>query len=154
MVTPLQIDSFTRDQWQEFDALAIARLAPLAYDDCYQPRIYVGLDSISQTVPALSQVQYGMHVQPGSLIYCVYMGSGFSATPNWSIQVTDENMGLTFFSDPVAAAFLGNFKGSNYPSLFRAPRPVIGEGLFTVEVWNQLSTAQTIVPLFGVLEVK
>lgn len=154
MVTPLQIDSYTRDLDGEYDAYAIAQLAPLAYDSCYRPRLVVGLDSQSQLVAASSSVQYGMHVQPGSLIYGMVVGSDYGPAANWSMWVTDLNMGLHMTSDPIAQTFLVNFKGNNYPYLFRAPRPVVGDGSFLVEVWNQLTTPQFISPVFGVLEVR
>lgn len=154
MVTPLQLDSYTRDQWQEFDALAIAQIAPLAYDDCYRPKIYVGLDSGSQNVLQSAYASFGMHIQPGSLVYGFGMGSQYGSTPQWSVQVSDEATGIPFFSDPVSQAFLSNSKGQNYPYLLRAPRPVVGDGLFLVEVWNQQPNSQWIVPLFFVLEVR
>lgn len=153
MVTPLQIDAYTRDQWQEFDALAIAQIAPLAYSDCYRPRLYIGLDKAEWLVDGAGAPQFGMHIQPGSLICGVYVGANFTASPSWMMQVTDESMGLDFFSDPISQAFLSNQKGRNYPYLFSAPRPVVGDGLFTVSLWNQLNTPQLIVPVFGVLEV-
>lgn len=157
MVSPLQIDSYTRDQWQEFDALAIAQLAPVAYDPCYQPRLYVGLDSIAQTIPSQADSGYStymMHVQPGSLMYGIQTDAIYGPQPAWMMQITDLAMGLTFFSDPVSQAFLANSKGPNYPYLFRHPRPVVGAGLFKVEVWNQLDGSQIVVPVFPVLEVK
>lgn len=157
MITPLQIDPYTRDLWQECDALALAQLAPLAYDDCYRPRMYLGLDSIAQEIPALSAGGYssfGLHIQPGSLIYGLVVGSDYGPQAQWSIQVTDYAMGLMFWSDPISAAFLAQPKPGNYPNLLKHPRPVVGDGLFRVEVWNQLSAAQTVTPVFCVLEVK
>ena len=157
MITPLQIDPYTRDLWQEFDALAIAQLAPLAYDDCYRPRFYMGLDTLAQQVPSQSTGGYsavGLHIQPGSLIYGLVVNSNYNASAQWSIQVTDMAMGLTFWSDPISAAFLSQPKPGNYPNLLRHPRPVIGDGLYRVEVWNQLQTSQIVTPVFCVLEVK
>lgn len=157
MISPLQIDSYTRDQWQEFDALAIAQLAPVAYDSCYRPRLYVALDSIAQMLPTQANggyVSYKMHVLPGSLMYGIQIDGVYGTQPAWMMQITDEAMGLKLFSDPVSQAFLANSKGPNYPYLFRHPRPVVGEGSFKVEVWNQLDDSQSVVPVFAVLEVK
>ena len=153
MVTPLQIDSFTRDIWNEFDALAIAQLAPLAYDDCYKPRVYVGLDSDAQAVAALGYSSFGLQISPGSLIYGFYMGIPVVPSP-WNFQMTDMSLGRSLFSDPVSQIFLSNLKGLAYPWLFCAPYPVVGSGMFLVEVWSQLATVQTVVPLIGVLEAR
>jgi hypothetical protein len=153
MVTPLQIDSFTRDLWNEFDALAIAQLAPLAFDDCYKPRIYVGLDSDAQSVAALGYSSFGLQVTPGSLIYGFYMGTPVIPSP-WNFQMTDMSLGRSLFSDPVSQIFLSNLKGPAYPWLLCAPYPVVGSGMFLVEVWSQLATTQSVIPLIGVLEAR
>jgi hypothetical protein len=158
MVTPLQIDSYTRDLWNDWDALAIAQLAPVVNDPCYKPKIYVGLDSLSQTIPALGYVSYGMQITPGSLIYGFYMGA---TSQSFTIQVTDMSTGIPFWSSPISDGFLVNQKGNDqnnsdspvYPNLMSTPRPVVGSGVFLVEVWNQTSSNLVVVPLFGVLEV-
>lgn len=157
MITPLQIDPYTRDLWQEYDALAIAQIAPLAYDDCYAPRLYVGLDTIAQQIPSLQNggySTYGLHIQPGCLIFGIYVQSIYETSAQFSIQVTDLNIGLPKWSDPISAAFLEQPKPGNYPALYRHPHPVVGKGSFRVEVWNQQSAAQMVVPVFGVLEPK
>jgi hypothetical protein len=153
MVTPLQIDSFTRDLWNEFDALAIAQLAPLAFDDCYKPRIYVGLDSDAQSIAALGYSSFGLQITPGSLIYGFYMGIPVFPSP-WNFQMTDMSLGRSLFSDPVSQIFLANLKGLAYPWLLCAPYPVVGSGMFLVEVWSQLATTQSVIPLIGVLEAR
>jgi hypothetical protein len=157
MITPLQIDSYTRDLWSEFDALVIAQLAPLAYDPCYRPRVYVGLDIDAQFVPALEQRSYGLRIPTGSLIYGFYQGLPITPSP-WNIQITDLSLDdangrpKTLWSAPVSQNFLANSKGPAYPNLRCAPHPVTGRGEFLVEVWSQLSTSQFVVPLIGVLE--
>lgn len=159
MITPLQIDSYTRDMWSEFDALAIAQLAPLAYDPCYRPRVYVGLDIDAQFVPAREYRSYGLRIPRGSLIYGFYCGTPVTPSP-WNIQITDLSLDdangrpCTFWSSPVSQNFVSNQKGPNYPNLRPAPHPVTGNGNFLVEVWSQLDTDQWIVPLIGVLERK
>jgi hypothetical protein len=153
MVTPLQIDSFTRDIWNEFDALAIAQLAPLAYDDCYKPRIYVGLDSDAQPIGPLGYSSFGLQMTPGSLIYGFYMGIPVVPSP-WNFQLTDLSLGRGLFSAPVSQNLIGNLKGLAYPWLLCGPYPVVGSGMFLVEVWSQLATTQNVVPLIGVLEAR
>jgi hypothetical protein len=153
MVTPLQIDPYTRDTWNEFDALVIAQLAPLAYDKCYRPKLYVGLDTDAQTVPALGYSSFGLQITPGSLIYGFHMGVPVYPSP-WTFQLTDTALGRSLWTDPVSQNFLSNLKGLNYPNLLCAPYPVVGSGVFLVEVWNQLASSQVIIPLIGVFEVR
>lgn len=149
MVTPLQIDPYTRDIWGEFDALAIAQIAPLAYDKCYKPKLYVGLDSDAQQVEAQGYSSFGLQVLPGSLLYGFYFGAPVYPSP-FMFQLTDLSLGRSLFSDPVSQAFLANPK-PGYPRLLCAPYPVVGTGVFLVEVWNQLDEPQVIVPLIGAL---
>jgi hypothetical protein len=158
MITPLQIDSYTRDLWSEFDALMIAQLAPLAYDPCYRPRVYVGLDIDAQFIPASDPYrEYGLRIPAGSLIYGFYNGLPVTPSP-WNIQITDLSMDdengrpSTFWSMPVSQNFVANSKGPAYPNFLPAPRPVTGRGQFLVQVWSQLATDQFVVPLIGVLE--
>lgn len=157
MVTPLQIDTFTRDLWGNFDPLAIAQLAPLVASACYKPKIYVGLDTLSQSIPANGYASYGLNITPGSLIYGFYMGLPQDPSP-WNIQITDTARGKKLWTSPVSQVFLSSNGGgtgeeANYPCLLEAPYPVIGKGVFQVEVWNQLAATQSVVPLIGVMEL-
>jgi hypothetical protein len=152
MVTPLQIDSYTRDLWQEYDALAIAQLAPLAYDKCYKPKIIVCLDTQSQTVPALGYAQAGIRIRPGSIIYGFQFGNLYAGTPQFNFQITDVELRHQMFSEPVSQSFLVNQKGVNYPNPLTSPYPVVGKGRFLFEVWNQLNSVQIVIPLLVTLE--
>ena len=152
MVTPLQIDSYTRDLWQEFDALAIAQLAPLARDSCYKPKIIVCLDTQAQLVPALGYAQAGIRIRPGSIIYGFQFGAQYAGIPLFNFQVTDMELRHQMFSEPISQSFLTNEKGVNYPNLLTSPYPVVGKGRFLFEVWNQLAAPQIIIPLLGTLE--
>ena len=154
MVTPLQIDSYTRDLWGEFDPLAIAQISPMAYDSCYKPKIIVGLDSQAQNVPAGGYSSAGIRITPGSLILGFLFGNqySFGGTAEFDFQMSDIEMGHPFWSEPITQSFLTNQKGQNYVSLSNSPYPVVGKGRFLVEVWNQMAISQIIVPLIVTLE--
>ena len=38
ITSPLSLDQLTRDIWGAYDPIVIAQLAPLAAENCYQPR--------------------------------------------------------------------------------------------------------------------
>jgi hypothetical protein len=172
MVTPLQIDSYTRDLWGEFDPLAIAELSPVAYDSCYRPKIIVGLDSEAQTVPGDGYSQAVIKIVPGSLIVGFLFGNNYlnsgdeesssASSGEFNIQITDLELNHQFFSEPVSQGFLANVQGVatqftdnvNYPNLLSSPYPVTGKGRFLFEVWNQQDAAQVIIPLLITLEPK
>ena len=138
MVTPLQIDSYTRDLWGEFDPLAIAELSPVAYDSCYRPKIIVGLDSEAQSVPA----------------------NGYAAGVRSLEKILE--LDHEFFSEPVSQSFLANQQGMatlgvdnvNYPNLLSSPYPVTGKGRFLFQIWNQTDSVLSVIPLVLTLEPK
>jgi hypothetical protein len=159
-ISPLSLDPLTRDTWGAFDAAAIRQLAPLADDLCYRPRLYKSPDSPSEVMPANGYVSHGLKITPGSLIYGFYLpaemvgASGGEVPPNltavtppqFNVQITDTSLGHKFFDEPVPSLFLANFKPTYYsavfvlagsfPNLLCAPYPVVGSGLFMVELWN------------------
>jgi hypothetical protein len=158
MVTPLQIDSYTRDLWGEFDPLAIAELSPVAYDSCYRPKIIVGLDSEAQSVPAQGYSQAVMKMEPGSLIVGFLFGNNYSdhdSGAQFNIQITDMELNHEFFSEPVSQSFLANQQGLatagvdnvNYPNLLSSPYPVTGKGRFLFQIWNQTDAVLSVIPL-------
>ena len=66
--------------------------------------------------------------------------------PQFNVQITDTSLGHKLFDEPVPSLFLANFKPTYYsavfvlagsfPNLLCAPYPVVGSGLFMVELWN------------------
>lgn len=163
MVTPLQIDSYTRDLWGEFDPLAIAEFSPVAYDPCYRPKIIVGLDSQAQSVPATNGYSEAViKLLAGSLIVGFLFGNDYTNDGNYqfNIQITDLELGHAFFSEPVSQSFLVNQQGCpnsqsvNYPNLLSSPYPVTGKGRFLFQVWNQTAAVLTVIPLILTVEPK
>jgi hypothetical protein len=164
MVTPLQIDSYTRDLWGEFDPLAIAELSPVAYDSCYRPKIIVGLDSEAQSVPANGYAEAVIKLLPGSLVVGFLFGNKYTNEYGYqfNIQITDLELDHEFFSEPVSQSFLANQQGMatlgvdnvNYPNLLSSPYPVTGKGRFLFQIWNQTDSVLSVIPLVLTLEPK
>ena len=79
------------------------------------------------------------------------------------MQITDQSLEHEWFDDPVSSLFLANYKPTNQSltslslgsaaNLLAAPYPVVGSGLFMVEIQSTSSNQQRIELVFGVLEV-
>jgi hypothetical protein len=169
-VSPLSLDPMTSDYWGSFDAAIIAQLAPLAENDCYQPKIYRAPAVSAEVMAAGAYVSYGLKITPGSIIYGFYLppASPTSDMPSsFNVQITDlafkgPNGGGQWWDQAIPSYFLGNAKltylamSENivgaFPNLLDAPYPVVGKGLFSVEIWNTSGGSLRVELVFGVLE--
>jgi len=164
-ISPLSLDGLTRDYWGAFDAAIIAQLAPLAENTCYQPKIYRAPALSDELVAAYGYASYGMKITPGAIIYCYFLApsSQTSDLPGaFNVQIRDESLKHKWFDQPVPSYFLANAKptylsvGQNVmgaaPNFLVAPYPVVGNGLFLVEIWETSGAQQRIEVVFGVLE--
>ena len=186
-ISPLSLDSLTRDTWGSFDAAAIRQLAPLADDLCYRPRLYKSPDSPSELMATNGYVSHGLKITPGSLIYGFYLaaviesewleGTGVIVAaitpPQFNVQITDTSLGHKLFDEPIPSMFLANFKptyysanfmpgapintpsiplAASFPNLLCSPYPVVGAGLFMVEIWNTAGAQQRVELVIGTLE--
>jgi len=169
-LSPLSLNQLTRDLWGQYDASAIALLAPLADDPCYTIKFYKAPADDDEVMAANAYIAYGMKISPGSIIFgfylpCVPVAGNLdaSAPPAFNVQITDVSMEHKWFDDPVASLFLSNYKPEiqsvvalqtgSFPNLLCAPYPVVGNGLFSVELWETSGEEQRIELVFGVLEV-
>lgn len=169
-ISPLSMNQLTRDLWGQFDAAAIAQLAPLANDPCYNLKFYKAPADQDELVPANGYVPYGLRITPGSLIFGFYLPCIPNAASPWAsapgqftVQITDVSLKHKWFDDPVSSLFLANFKPTfqsnnfggmgSFPNLLVAPYPVVGSGLFDVEIQETSGNQQRIQLVFGVLEV-
>lgn len=149
MITPLQYDQFNRETWGDFDAAVIAQLASLAYDSCYKPKLYKAPDSTSELIANNGYVSYGLSITSGALIYGLYTYNSSS----WVVQVTDMSLDHQLFSEPVPVALLNNNqKSSGFPNLLTCPHPVVGTGVFRVQLWNNSGGAKRVQMVFGCFE--
>ena len=169
-ISPLSLDALTRDTWGSFDAAAMQQIARIGNDPCYRPKLYKSPDSATEVVPANGYVSHGLRITPGSLIYGFYLPlQVFTTTPvQFNVQVTDQSLSLkghpprTLFDEPVPAWFLSNYKptylgadltqAGSFPNLLCAPYPVVGNGLFLVEIWDSSGSQQRIELVIGTFE--
>ena len=166
-ISPLQLYALTRDYYGHYDAWVIAQLAPLAENTCYQPRFYKAPASQDELIPAYGTAQYGLKLSPGDLIYGTYLPA---TLPNWtplefSVQIVDSSLRHSLFDSPIPSIFLANAKPTGvsanplkaagaifaFPNLWTRPYPVVGDGLFMIDIWNQAASQQRIELVFGVL---
>lgn len=167
-ISPLSIDALTRDYWGHYDAYAIAQLAPLAYEPCYQPKLYKAPAQAQESIAAKGYAAYGLSITPGSIIYGFYLPAllSSSAPPQWNVQIKDESLNRKFWDDPIPSVLIANFKpnylgqlpfpatgnAGSFPNLLQSPHPVVGKGTFYVELWNPTASAQRVQLVIGVLE--
>lgn len=151
MINPLSLNPWTRDNYGEYDALAIALLGEVAFEDCFQPKIYRVPDLTQEVLPQQQYIESTVRITPGSIIYAFY-NPQVTVAPTYAVQMTDVSLNRKLFSDPVPALFLANPLKFDMPNLI-PPYPVTGSGLFAVEFWNQLTTGPVNIQLLlGVLE--
>jgi hypothetical protein len=110
-------------------------------------------------------VSHGLKITPGAIIYGFYLppSSPTSNLPGqFNVQIRDQSLKHDWFDQPVPSYCLASNKptylavGQNVigsaPSFLDAPYPVVGIGLFEVEIWETSGVAQRIELVFGVLE--
>lgn len=148
MINSLQQWPFWRDTWGNYDALAIARLAPLDHNQCYRPKYYNAPDVSNQLIAAGDYRRYTLTISPGSLIYGWFVNG---TAPYFTFQVTDIATGHQFWDMPISSLFLANPNSlldannvtQDYPNLLCSPYPVVGEGRFKVEIWADKANIET-----------
>ncbi len=167
-ISPLSLDGMTRDYWGSYDAAIIAQLAPLCENDCYQPKLYRAPSVPAELMQGGTQsgyASYGLKITPGSIIYGFYLPPSGPLTPlpgQFNVQVRDQSLKMDWFDQPIPSYFLANAKLSYlsvaqnvvgaFPNLLGAPVPVVGNGLFLVQIWETSGVQQRIELVFGVLE--
>jgi hypothetical protein len=134
-----------------YNPLMEAWIEALGTSDCHDPRIVLAPSIDQQFFPDSGKITYNFHLVPGSIIWGLFpMTSG-----ELTMQLTDIEIGHALFQEPVQCAMLltrGVFEG-RFPSylLLPSPWPVVGDGLFTLEVWGP--PASRFYMLLGVAEV-
>ena len=167
-ISPLSLNPLTRDLWGEFDASAIAQLAPLASDPCYRIKFYKAPADNQEVLPASGYAAYGLKITPGSLIFGFYLPS-IPTLPAFTVQITDVDLEHKLFTEPKSSLFLSNAKptyqttagvqSGSFPNLLTVPYPVVGRGMFKVDIQNTLTDnhgfpmPQRVQLVIGVLEV-
>lgn len=155
MINSLSLYPFYRETWGYFDPVAVAQLAPTAYDDCYQPKYYKAPDDDSEIIPAGGYLKYGLEITPGGLIWGIFHrpATGGFDEPGFVFKVTDMSLGIELWDVPTPDIFVSNNGPGFFPWLLSSPYPVVGSGLFNVEFWNNSGSALRCNLVFGVQEV-
>ena len=169
-ISPLSLNPLTRDLWSEFDATVIAQLAALASDPCYRIKFYKAPADNQELLPANGYAAYGLKISPGSLIFGFYLPCIFNAgNPPasvplaFTVQITDVDLEHKLFTEPKSSLFLANCKltylnllgvpQGSFPNLMPVPYPVVGKGLFKVDIQDTSGSQQRIELVIGVMEV-
>jgi hypothetical protein len=177
-VSPLSLNQLTRDYWGQFDPAIIAQLAQLANDPCYTVKLYKSPADNQENMAAYAYVTYGLQITPGSIIFGIYLPAIVNTTTptqsvpgQFTVQITDVSLEHKLFDEPVSSVLLANFKPTyqtdvagasapagylnmgSFPNLLCAPHPVVGSGLFDIEIQETSGAAQRIEFILGVLEV-
>ena len=153
MLPPLWLNPFTREQWGEYDAYALAQIEAPMLDDCYTPKIYKSPDITQELLSATgagAYVEHGLSITPGSLLLGWYF-PGPVGQVQANVQITDVGMDHKFFSDPVPWAYLNNQKPF-MPNLIRQAYPIVDPGRLVVEFWNTSGEQLRVQLCFAVLE--
>lgn len=151
--TSLALDSSWRDYAGMWNPLCEPQFAAIERSPCHVIRLALIPDVLNMTVPASGKIQYNFHLVPGSLIWGIWPGQVSDLT--MAMQITDVELGHKFFQAPVTIEFLLTV-GANagrFPSytLLPTPHPVVGDGLFTLEVWG--TPGEYAALILGVAEV-
>ena len=157
MITPIQLDTAWREYWNLWSPPAVAQIAPLADSRCYAPRIRMVPDVNQQIMPTAGKIEFDFTLEPGSLIWCLWAGP--SAQLDFTFQLTQVELDHPLFEEPsstrslpnsVNAQSSGNTSPYNY-AMLPTPWPVVGEGLFMVEIWGTAALRYFL--MLGIAEV-
>jgi hypothetical protein len=166
-ISPLSLNIYTRDLWGMFDPSVIAQLAPLASDPCYRIKFYKAPADNQELLPANGYAAYGLKITPGSLIFGFYLPVNLYVVPAvplaFTVQITDVDSEHKLFTEPKSSLFLSNavptfqtvagLVAGGAVNLLSAPYPVVGRGVFKVDIQDTSGTIQRVELVIGVLEV-
>lgn len=144
MISSFQLDAAWRDYWNLWGPPSNAQISPIADSKCYLPRERMVPDSSTQIMPASGKIEYNFVVAPGSIMFVI--SAGPSSSLPFTFQLTDVAIGHRLFQEPSSTQSLpnsrnlagnatGQVSAANY-ALLPTPWPVVGDGLFTCEIWG------------------
>jgi hypothetical protein len=151
-VSTLAQDASWRDYFGDWNSFVEPQMSPLEESLCHAPRFATIPPLELQVVPAAGKITYNFHLVPGSVIWGLWPGVGNA----FVMQLTDVNLGHKLCQEPEDGFFglttVGSTKG-RFPSftLLPTPWPVVGDGLFTLELWAPAQSQLWII--LGVAEV-
>lgn len=136
MMTTPQLNTSYVDFWGNYTAGAIARMGDaIERKGCLYPRFAIVPGQGIQTISSSGKIAYNFRLTPGSLIWGIWPYSLAGL-----FNLTDLCLGHSLFQDPMSAGAMVTTGGSDgsAPSftLLPAPWPVLGDGLFHLDVWG------------------
>lgn len=152
---PFEVLPSWSETWGSWNGRCMAALDWLERVACLKGRYAVAPSREFQEIPASGQISYNLRLIPGSVIWGFAFPNGGGAMTDVSLQITDLQLGHQFFQEPVSLSSLtpaGRREGW-FESfvLFPCPHPVVGDGLFRVELWGPVGDIAFVV--LGVAEV-
>ena len=116
-ISPLSLNQMSRDLWGLFDPMAIAQLAPLAFDPRYQPKFYKAPDLASEVFAPYAYVDFGLEITRGSWIYAVCLPADPATwvPKQFTLQITDNSLKDAngkphkFWDEPIPSFMVGNY---------------------------------------------
>lgn len=134
--------------WRDYGGMYNPRIepyhAPLEESRCHAPRFVLIPDVQNQVIPLSGKIEYNFFLVPGSIIHSFWVmqsgASGNSTDGTFAIQLTDIGLEHQFFQEPADTTFLATqgAQQDRLPSymLLPTPHPVVGDSLFSLEVWG------------------
>ena len=165
MLGPLWLDPLIRATWGNYNPLVLSQLDPLAFEDCYKPKIYRVPSPQTEVFAPGQYVEFGLQVTPGDLLYgfLVPPDPVTGLPPQFVFQLEDLSTGHKFFDEPVPAVLISNYHPvvldsrvvsmSAFWNLLDSAYPVVGSGLFRATIQSTAAAVQRIEVLIGALEV-
>ena len=153
--TPFELLPSWSDSWGLWNSRALAAQAWLENERCLKARLALAPNAAAQTIPLSGQIDYNVRLVPGSVVFGFVLPLSAAGSEDIRIQVTDVALNHQWFQEPLSLASLGVtgvrecwFERS---ILLPCPHPVVGDGLFRVELWGPVGSSAFII--FHVAEV-
>lgn len=135
-VSTFALDTTWRDYFGDWSSFVEPQLSPLEESLCHAPRFATVPPIELQVIPASGKITYNFHLVPGSLVDHFYVG--FAA--DFTFQLAHVDLGHKLIQEPEASQGVTTtgFQFARFPSftLLPSPLPVVGDGLFTLEIWG------------------
>jgi hypothetical protein len=136
-LSSLALDSSWRDYSGVWNSYVEPQVSPLEESICHAPRFATIPPLAQQIIPASGKLNYNFHLVSGSIIWGFWVATRVS----FVVQLTDVNLGHKFCQEPEDAndgLFTVGSNRGRFPSftLLPTPWPVVGDGLFTLEMWG------------------
>jgi hypothetical protein len=129
------LDTTWRDYFGMWNSLVEPQIAPLEASVCHGPRFATVPTIEQQVVGPSGKITYNFHLPSGSIVLGFWVG--YSAP--FTFQLTHVDLGHKLVQEPERSdgVTTTGADSARFPSftLLPVPWPVVGDGLFTLELW-------------------